>query len=150
FDEGYFDFVSCMMGTFFHIAHSEQPMALAEMLRVCRPGGVSAISTWDLECPHLTFLSMYSAVEKEMITRNANTLEDMCGLMRNAGFVNVQAVKLALVPDTISYDLGIEELDVDGLKRMLEIDIATRSAMPKKHGEMFIAFGEKGGATTKA
>lgn len=137
-----FDFVTCMMGTFFHIQLDEQLTALTEMLRVCRPGGLVAISTWDVECPHLTFLSMYSVNEQELILKNSRRADQMEALFREAGFVDVGIVKLALVPDTISYDLGIENLDVDGLKRLLEIDVAARASAPSKHGQMFIAYGQ--------
>jgi SAM-dependent methyltransferase len=143
FSQDYFDFVTCMMGTFFHIPLVDQLKAVEEMARVCRPGGIVAISTWDIECPHLTYLSMYSVNEKELITRNARTLSAMLALLTDAGLKNVTAVRFSLVPDTISYDLGIEKLSVDGVKRLLEIDIATRRAMPGKHGQMFIVYGEK-------
>lgn len=137
----HFDFVSCMMGTFYHVPLEDQATALAEMARVCRPRGIVAISTWDLECPHQTFLSMYSVNEEELIVRNSRTIAEMEALFRAAGFDEVGTIRLALVPDTISYDLGIESLDETGIRRLLEIDMAARAATPEKHGQMFIAYG---------
>ena len=141
FDSNFFDFVSCMMGTFYHLPLGDQPLALTEMFRVCRPGGIVAISTWDLECPHQTFLSMYSVNEEEMIIQNSRTIREMENLFADVGFVDIASVKLGLVPDTISYDLGIEDLDIDGLRRLLEIDMAARASTPSKHGQMFISYG---------
>lgn len=141
YPDAQFDFVSCMMGTFCHVPLEDQPRALAEMARVCRPGGRIAISTWDLECPHQTFLSMYSVNEEELILRNARSIAEMAVLFKDCGLRQVGAVRLALVPDTISYDLGIEALDQAGLRRLLEIDMAARAATPDKHGQMFIAHG---------
>ncbi|MEJ2410185.1 MAG: methyltransferase domain-containing protein [Novosphingobium sp.] len=141
YSDAQFDFVSCMMGTFYHIPLGDQARALAEMARVCRPGGIVAISTWDLECPHQTFLSMYSVKEEELIVRNSRSVTELEMLFRETGFDEVGAIRIGLVPDTISYDLGIETLDQTGLRRLLEIDMAARAATPKKHGQMFIAHG---------
>jgi SAM-dependent methyltransferase/outer membrane protein assembly factor BamB len=141
YSDAQFDFVSCMMGTFYHIPLEDQARALAEMARVCRPGGIVAISTWDLECPHQTFLSMYSVNEEELIVRNARRITELESLFRDTGFGEVGAIRLGLVPDTISYDLGVETLDQAGLRRLLEIDMAARAATPDKHGQMFIAHG---------
>ncbi|HEY0413226.1 MAG TPA: methyltransferase domain-containing protein [Allosphingosinicella sp.] len=141
FEDSKFDFVSCMMGTFYHVPLSDQLLALSQMMRVCRAGGKVAVSVWDLECPHQTFLSMYSVNEEELIVRNSLTLRQMEKLFAECGFGDVASVRLGLVPDTISYDLGVEDLDVTGLRRLLEIDMAARAATPDKHGQMFIAYG---------
>ncbi|WP_343891937.1 methyltransferase domain-containing protein [Sphingomonas oligophenolica] len=143
YGDNMFDVVTCMMGTFIHIPITDQLTALREMYRVCRPGGVVAISTWDVECPHLTFLSMYSVREDELIIRNSRTLGDMVEMFREVPFSDIGDVRFGLVPDTISYDLGIEDLDTDGVKRLLEIDLAVRSSAPDKHGQMFICYGMK-------
>jgi ubiquinone/menaquinone biosynthesis C-methylase UbiE len=142
-----FDVVTCMMGTFFHIAKDEHTAALSEMVRVCSPRGLVAISTWDLECPHLTFLSMYSVKEKELIARNSRTGTELVKLLEQVGLENNGIVRLGMIPDTISYDLGIENLDIDGVERLLEIDIAARTTVPSKHGQMFIAYGFKPAST---
>lgn len=141
FENGKFDLVTCMMGTFYHIPLDEQGLALTEMRRVCRPGGIAIISTWDIECPHLTFLSMYSVKEEELIMRNARRVEELEQMFSDVGFANVGTIRFALVPDTISYDLGIDNLDIDGLRRLLEIDVAARASVPNKHGQMFITYG---------
>jgi len=143
FAENTFDIVTCMMGTFFHIPGEDHARSLMEMLRVCKPRGMVAISTWDLECPHLTFLSMYSVKEKELIARNARSVTEMLRMFHESGFERSAIVRFGLVPDTISYDLGIDNLGIDGVKRLLEIDIAARTAVPSKHGQMFIVYGFK-------
>ncbi len=59
-----FDLITCMMGTIAHMPAADQLALFREARRCLRPHGCLIVSTWDVECRHLTFLSMYSQEQK--------------------------------------------------------------------------------------
>ncbi|PYP87189.1 MAG: hypothetical protein DMF61_11140 [Blastocatellia bacterium AA13] len=140
---GSFDLVTCMMGTFAHIGRSQQSAAVKEMLRVLRPSGRIIISTWDVECEHLAFLSMYDEAQKEMIRQSSPRCDEIQALLEESGMKEISVVHFCMLPQGVVYDLGLHKLDLGGLRMALDIDLAVRATFPARHGEMYVATAVK-------
>jgi SAM-dependent methyltransferase len=143
FEDGMFCLATCMMGTFSHIAKSDHLKFFSECRRVLRQDGLLLISTWDVECRHQSYLSMYTVAEKQKIDENSLTRQQLWNLTNSEGF-DVQAqVPICLIPDVLSFELGIKELDAEALREMWSIDLAARSNFPEMHGEMFLTLARR-------
>lgn len=138
-----FDFVTCMMGTFAHIPKKDHKKVIDNVYEALHPGGGFAISTWDLECEHLAFLSIYAETMKEEIRLNSPGREGMRTMLEEAGFQEVEIRPFCMLPQILIYDLGIAKLRSGDIQLAAQADLAVRALYPKKHGEMFIAFGKK-------
>ena len=140
-----FDFVTCMMGTFAHIPREDHGRVVENVFQALNPGGGLAISTWDLECEHLAFLSIYSETQKEQIRVNSPSCEEMRAVLEGAGYQDVEIRPFCMLPQGLIYDLGIANLRSGDIQLAAQADLAVRALYPGKHGEMFIAFGKKPG-----
>ena len=138
-----FNLVTCMMGTFSHVPRSNQPSTLEQVFDILLPGGHVAVSTWDMDCTHLSYLSIYNERQKDIIRQNTPSIGRMHELLTAAGFEEVQIRPFCMLPQIAVYDLGIENLRSDDIQLAAQADLAVRSLYPEKHGEMFIAFGKK-------
>ena len=143
FDDEEFCLVTCMMGTFAHIKKDDHTKFFGEVGRVLRPGGFLLVSTWDIECRHQAYLSMYTLDEKQMIDDNSLTQKQFLCSAEAAGFAPRDLVPICLVPDVVSFELGIKELHADSLSQMLSIDLAARSTFPEMHGQMYLALMQR-------
>jgi tetratricopeptide (TPR) repeat protein len=137
------DLITCMMGTFAHISIAAQQSVIRHSYDRLRRDGYLAISTWDLECSHLSYLSIYNEVQKDTIRRNSPSASGIKEMLARGGFRDIQIRSSCLLPQIIVYDLGIENLRSGDIELAAQADLAVRSLYPKKHGEMFIAFARK-------
>jgi SAM-dependent methyltransferase len=135
--------VTCMMGTFAHISNKEQQMVINQIYDYLLKDGYVAISTWDLECSHLSYLSIYNEVQKDTIRQNSPSTSEMYEMLKKAGFREIQIRSFGMLPQVVVYDLGIENLRSGDIELAAQADLAVRALYPQKHGEMFIAFGVK-------
>lgn len=103
------------------------------------------VSTWDIECRHLTFLSMYSQEQKELVRRNSLPMDRYREIFARAGLGFGRATPFALLPDVFGYELGVAGMTDRDLRRLLEIDLAARASFPAMHGQMFMVSGFKPG-----
>lgn len=138
-----FDLVTCMMGTVAHLPAEGQQQLCREAARCLRPNGRLVVSTWDNDCRHLTFLSIYNQEQKELVRRNSLEAEAYAGLFRQAGLEFEQQVPFALLPDVFSYELRVRGMTAESLRRLVEADLAARASFPKMHGQMFLAVAAK-------
>lgn len=138
-----FNLVTCMMGTFAHIDKADHAQVLQNVFNALKSGGGFAISTWDLECEHLAFLSIYSETQKELIRSNSPKQRDLQALFEAVGYVNVEVRPFCMLPQILIYDLGIANLRSGDIQLAAQADLAMRALYPAKHGEMFIVFGRK-------
>jgi SAM-dependent methyltransferase len=145
FTTAQFNLIICMMGTFSHVPREDQQSTLDQVFDALLPGGHVAISTWDMDCSHLSYLSIYNERQKDLIRQNSPSTERMHELLTAAGFQEVQIRPFCLLPQIAVYDLGIENLRSGDIQLAAQADLAVRSLYPEKHGEMFIAFGKKVG-----
>jgi SAM-dependent methyltransferase len=137
------DLITCMMGTIAHMPAADQLELCREARRCLRPGGRLVLSTWDVECRHLTFLSMYSQDQKELVRRNSLPMSDYPRMFAGAGLSLGRLIGFALLPDVFGYELGVREMTPRDLRRLLEIDLAARASFPLMHGQMFMASAVK-------
>jgi SAM-dependent methyltransferase len=138
-----FNVVTCMMGTFEHIPRDEQPALLRTMHNRLATSGVAIISVWDVECPHLAYLSIYDEVQKEMIRKNSRTRADMRRLLSASGFVDPVITPFSLLPQSAIYDLGIQRMEAADIEVAAQADLAARASFTERHGEMFLAIGHR-------
>lgn len=143
YKKGKFNLVTCMMGTFAHISLSEQQSVLCQIFKALKPGGYVAISTWDMECDHLAYLSIYNEKQKETIRKNSPSSNNMKQMLETAGFENVQLRPFCMLPQIVIYDLGTENLRSGDIQLVAQADLAVRALYPEKRGEMFLSFGKK-------
>jgi SAM-dependent methyltransferase len=143
FPDPQFELITCMMGTFAHIPLPKQQDVLVKAFGALLPGGNVAISTWDMECRHLAYLSIYNEKQKDMIRVNSPSEASMRAMLERAGFVDIQVRPFCMLPQIIVYDLGIESLRSGDIQLAAQADLAVRSLYPHRHGEMFLAFGRK-------
>lgn len=138
-----FDLVTCMMGTFAHIELSQKADMLKESYRVLNKSGMFIISTWDVECNHISFLSIYNEKEKRTIRANSISQYETKLLFEQAGFKKIEIIPFMMVPNVFIYELDIHNLELTDLKRAVEIDMSAKSLYPTKKGEMFMIVGRK-------
>lgn len=143
FEPSQFGLVTCMMGTFSHIPKEDQGSVIKAIHRTLKPQGCVAISTWDLECEHLAYLSIYNEKQKDVIRANSPSTEEISNLLTSAGFSDVIVRPFCLLPQVVVYDLGTENLRAGDIQLIAQADLAVRSLYPSKHGEMYLAFGVK-------
>lgn len=138
-----FDLVTCMMGTFAHIPASDQNDVIAKIFNALLPSGHVAISTWDMECGHLAYLSIYNEKQKDTIRSNSPSAKELMAMLEKAGFINVQIRSFCMLPQIVIYDLGIANLRAGDIQLIAQADLAVRALYPDRHGEMYLAFGMK-------
>lgn len=143
FKKPIFSLVTCMMGTFAHIASEEQQNVISQIFKALVPDGCVAISTWDMECEHLAYLSIYNEHQKNTIRKNSPSTSAMKKMLENAGFNSIQIRPFCMLPQVVVYDLGLENLRSGDIQLAAQADLAVRSLYPNKHGEMFLAFAKK-------
>ena len=68
FKSARFNLIICMMGTFSHVPREDQQSTLDQVFDALSPGGHVAISTWDMDCSHLSYLSIYNERQKDLIS----------------------------------------------------------------------------------
>ena len=140
----YFDVITCMMGTFDDIPRTGQAALVNKIRGRLVPSGIAIISVWDVECPHLAYLSIYDEVQKELIRQNSRTRDEMQELFRGAGFSDVLIVPFCLIPQTIIYDLGIARMQAADINIAAQADLAAKALFNGRHGEMFLTVGING------
>jgi ubiquinone/menaquinone biosynthesis C-methylase UbiE len=138
-----FDYVSCMMGTFAHIPIDQKKNMLLEVYRVLNKSGIFVMSTWDIECNHVSYLSIYNEEEKNCIRMNSLPLYDTLVLYEQCNFHVDNVFSFMMVPNVFTYDLRLESLNITDLKLLAEVDLAVRTQYPKNHGEMFMVVAIK-------
>ncbi len=143
FQEGAFDLITCMMGTFAHLTRSEQESLAHEARRCLVPGGRLYVSTWDVECRHLSFLSMYTYEEKEAIRTNSLAKREVKSFFEGNGF-SIKAIRsFGMLPDVFNFELRYQAMEREDLQRIVEMDLAARGTFPNMHGQMYIVYVEK-------
>ncbi len=140
---GDFHLLTCMMGTFEHLKPNEQVVVLKHMYTALRTGGRCVISIWDVECPHLAYLSMYDEAQRVTFNKHARTQSDMKELMQKTGFEQVKVVPFALLPQSVFYDLGVAQLEQSDIQIIVHADLVLHKLYPRRHGEMFLVIGRK-------
>lgn len=143
FSESVFDLVTCMMGTFSHIDPIKKIDMLKEAYRVLGANGTIIVSTWDIECNHLSFLSIYSEKEKRMFKEKSIPKYETRLLFEQAGFKNINIISFMMIPNVFIYELNIHNLELADLKRAHEIDMSAKTLYPTMSGEMFMVVGTK-------
>jgi SAM-dependent methyltransferase len=134
-----FSLVTCMMGTWAHISRGHHERVCKEVWRCLAPGGLWITSTWDIDCRHLSFLSMYPHEEREFIRRDSRSREEHCKLLRDVGFGVVRVPAFAMLPDVFGYELGVRGFnDRRTLERLVRLDLAARSTFPDMNGQMYM------------
>ncbi|MDB4955293.1 MAG: methyltransferase domain protein [Myxococcales bacterium] len=143
FTDGSYDLVTCMMGTAAHFDGPSLVKLLSECFRVLRDDGLLVISTWDIECPHLSFLSLYSGDQNETMRRNSPTRAAIVQLAEQGGFTVREVRPMVLVPDSISFELDVQRLEPPDLRRLIDIELASRAILPGSHGQMYMLVAQK-------
>lgn len=143
FKKPMFDLVTCMMGTFAHIPSADQQSVIKQIFCALQPNGCVAISTWDMECGHLAYLSIYNENQKDIIRKNSPSTKSMREMLEKVGFKDVEIRPFCMLPQIIVYDLGLANLRSGDIRLAAQADLAVRSLYSNKHGEMFLAFAKK-------
>lgn len=138
-----FDVVTCMMGTFQHIPRNDQEAVVKAAYDLLECNGILILSLWDVECPHLAYLSMYDETQKDLIRQNSLTRPQASAMLDRVGFASAHTVALCLMPQAVIYDLGIEHMRADEISIAAQADLAARALFSDRHGEMFLAIGQK-------
>ncbi|HEX4417351.1 MAG TPA: methyltransferase domain-containing protein [Kofleriaceae bacterium] len=145
FDAASFDLITCMMGTAAHFPIDDLGTVLGQIHRCLRPGGISIISTWDIECAHQTFLSIYSHAQMEEMRRNSPTRSAMQALYRDQGFEVADIKPIGLMPESITYELDLQRLGPNQLAHLVDLELASRAISPGLHGQMYMVIARKQG-----
>lgn len=143
FNHETFDLITCMMGTFAHFNDEDRAFICKEIIRVLKPGGLLIISTWDIECNYLTYLSMYSNYQKEIIRTNSLTQNAINSLLKEFGMEILYLKPFAFLTDLSSYELKIDEINQNDLRRIIEFDLGIRDICQQRHGQMYMVCAQK-------
>lgn len=140
-----FNLMTCMMGTLNYCAFEDAKALLRDVYRCGTKGSVCIVSTWDPECPFLSFLAMYDTRQKERLAANLLSQMQMKDLMRSAGFSEVWIEPVGLLPDIFHYELGLEQVKPEDVRRVIEIELAAEAVASRTHGQLFLTIGLKTG-----
>ncbi|MGW2651052.1 methyltransferase domain-containing protein [Streptomyces sp. NPDC001393] len=143
FREGVFDLVTCAMGTIDHLPPALRAPFFAEVWRVLTPGGVAAVGAWDPRCPHLTFLEMYSAAERDELRNLLVLPDDLVALAGRQGFRDVTALPFAMFPDWVAAGAGLDTDTPAWLRTLAEWDAVARARDAAAVGQMFLLIARK-------
>lgn len=143
FADATFDLITCMMGTAAHFPGGSIEQIFAELRRCLRPGGILVVSTWDVECPHLTFLSLYSQAQKEEMRRNSLTRSGMQSAARRHGFEVRELIPIGLLPEGLAYELDLQHVGGNRIVDLVDVELAFRALFPALHGQMFMMVAQK-------
>ncbi|WP_122760726.1 methyltransferase domain-containing protein [Pseudomonas viridiflava] len=138
FESTQFDLVTCMMGTAAHFPRQDVPTVMSEIHRCLVPGGFCVISTWDIECPHLTYLSIYSHEQKELMRQNAISRADVSEIAIAQGFVVEEIRGVGLLPESLGYELDLQQDGPERIRNLLDMDLAFQAKFPDLHGQMYM------------
>lgn len=133
-----FDLVTCMMGTFAHFDSAKRHAICEQIREVLKPRGILVVSTWDIECEHLSYLSMYSQCQRDLIKKNSLTNNDLKELFEFNGFQTIQYTPFSFLSDLFSYELKMNNFSEIDARRLMEFDLANRSLLLNSHGQMYI------------
>ncbi|MDR2719612.1 MAG: methyltransferase domain-containing protein [Nitrososphaerota archaeon] len=143
YEKNSFDLITCMMGTFAHFDTDKRHNICRQIHEILKPTGVLVISTWDIECEHLDYLSMYSQKQKELIKNNSLNSREFTELFEFTGFKSFQHIPFAFLPDLFSNQLKINSFTETDARRLMEFDLAAKSLLLSTHGQMYISvFGK--------
>ncbi|MEU6556257.1 methyltransferase domain-containing protein [Streptomyces sp. NPDC046915] len=143
FRDGVFDLVTCAMGTVDHLPPGLRAALFAQTWRVLAPGGVAAVGAWDPRCPHLTFLEMYSAAERDQLRGLLVPPDDLVALARRQGFEDVTALPFAMFPDWVAAGAGLDTDVPTWLRALAEWDAVARARDASAAGQMFLLIARK-------
>ncbi len=143
FDAECFDLITCMMGTFAHLPAESRDVTVREVVRTLRPGGLLVISTWDILCPYLTFLSMYGYAQREALGANSLTQDDTQTFLDRLGLDVVAIQPFAFFSDLFGYELRLDEMTATDIRCLVEYDLAIRATYMGYHGQMFMICAKK-------
>ncbi|HWU87688.1 MAG TPA: methyltransferase domain-containing protein [Kofleriaceae bacterium] len=143
FEDERFDLITCMMGTAAHFPPDDLERVLGEIRRCLRPRGISILSTWDIECVHQTFLSIYSHAQMEEMRRNSPTRRDIQAIYRRQGFVVEDVRPIGLMPESITYELDLQRRGTHQLAQLVDLELAFRAMSPELHGQMYMVIARK-------
>jgi len=138
FESTQFDLITCMMGTAAHFPREDFPTVMSEIHRCLVPGGFCVISTWDIECPHLTYLSIYSHEQKELMRQNAISRADVREIAAAQGFVVEEIRGVSLLPESLGYELDLQQDGPYRIRNLLDMDLAFKAKFPNLHGQMYM------------
>jgi len=134
-----FDLVTCMMGTFNHLTSSDIPRFLSECKRVLRPGGKVVIGCWDIECPFLSYLTMYSLAQLAQLRARAVTQCEFISLATTAEFSRVRVVPFYFFSDRLVRGLRLESYESHDAEILVDVDFALQGRLGVGHGQMYLA-----------
>ncbi len=143
FESTQFDLITCMMGTAAHFPRQDFPTVMAEIHRCLIPGGFCVISTWDIECPHLTYLSIYSHEQKELMRQNAISRAEVSEIATAQGFVVKEIRGVGLLPESLGYELDLQQDSPERIRNLLDMDLAFQAKFPDLHGQMYMLIIKK-------
>ncbi|WP_225927238.1 methyltransferase domain-containing protein [Pseudomonas ekonensis] len=138
FESTQFDLITCMMGTAAHFPRQDFSRVMSEIHRCLVPGGFCVISTWDIECPHLTYLSIYSHEQKELMRQNAISRGEASEIARAQGFAVEEIRPLGLLPESLGYELDLQQDGPARIRNLLDMDLALKAKFPSLHGQMYM------------
>ncbi|WP_255991097.1 methyltransferase domain-containing protein [Chitinolyticbacter albus] len=143
FDDNSFNLITCMMGTAAHIPTGDMEKVFGEIHRCLSPGGAFIMSTWDVECPYLTYLSIYSHAQKEAMRRNSPTRDEVQAIATRQGLVVEELRPIGLMPEAISYELDLQQFGPNRIRHLVDVDLAFRALFPTMHGQMYLLLVRK-------
>ena len=143
FKDESFTLITCMMGTLNYVPRDHAHNILKELFRCCEINGLCIVSTWDPECPFLTFLAMYDARQKQRLATNLLSQAQMRVLMSEAGYSDVWVQPIGLLPDVLHYDLGLDEMKPKDVLQLIEIELAAEAVTSRVHGQLFLTVGSR-------
>ncbi|WP_051709869.1 methyltransferase domain-containing protein [Andreprevotia chitinilytica] len=143
FEDESFNLITCMMGTAAHFPAGDMEKVFAEIHRCLRPGGAFIMSTWDVECPYLTYLSIYSHAQKEEMRRNSPTRQEVQTMAQKQGLSVEELRPIGLMPEAIAYELDLQQFGPNRISHLVDVDLAFRALFPALHGQMYMLLVRK-------
>ncbi|WP_432833664.1 methyltransferase domain-containing protein [Dactylosporangium sp. CA-092794] len=134
-----FQLLTCMMGTFNHVGDADRSDFLGECRRVLDPQGVAILGLWDPECPHVSYLAMYSDHQRELLRRGAISQASFSALALKVGFAKVKCVPFAMPADGTIRALHLDMASRRDVEMLADTDFALRGRTRSDHGQMYLA-----------
>jgi SAM-dependent methyltransferase len=136
----YFGLVTCMMGTFNHVAPEEREPFLLHVAETLEAGGLFVFSFWNVVSPYCEFLELDGQRARDSLRQNAISKEELELLLETSGLRLCRTQPFCLLPNQC---YNVWEEDLSDIDLITKVDYFLRSVLRDGHPQMYFCVVEQ-------